>query len=260
MLVTDPAEVLRLWSSHFASLATPKPNPKFDDQYQRLVDLDLLVIQQLCEESGQHDQQVTEAEVIKAVDKLNSGKAADIYRLCPEHIKYSTEASAPHLAVLLDAILQSAHIPQELQRAFVLPVHKRGKDPLSMDNYRGITITPIISKVLEHVIPRRVEPTLPQSDLQFGFTRGTSPSHAALIVTEAIAEARDLRRPVFMIALDVKKAFDTVDHASLLRKLYNQGIGTLLSPSVWCWGRRTQSRWSLVKPCSPVSTASRTSG
>ena len=60
--------------------------------------------------------------------------------------------------------------------------------------------------------------------LQFGFTSGKSGQHAAFLLTECIADSRDKRKPVFIASLDVQKAFDTVQHASLLDKLHALGI------------------------------------
>ena len=57
-----------------------------------------------------------------------------------------------------------------------------------MDNYRGITVTPIFTKLFELVILPKLESPFDQSSLQFGFTAGISMLLAALIVTEAKAE------------------------------------------------------------------------
>ena len=140
-------------------------------------------------------------------------------------------------------MLDGGIVPPQLQQAYVIPIHKKGKDPMSTDNYRGISITPIINKVFEHIITQKIEPLFNQNGLQFGFTRGKSPALAILTVTEAIAEAQDLRVPIYMMALDVKKAFDTVDHKSLMRKHFNQGM----DPNTWTCLRQNLETNAQVK-------------
>ena len=157
---------------------------------------------------------ITKEEVTKAISSLNSGKAADLGRLCSEHLKYAADVISPYLASLSNCGL----CPPNSQEG-----HKKGKDKLLMDNYRGITITSTLSRALEHVILQRIRPCLLQSQLQFGFTQGLSPTLAILMVTEAIAEAADNKQPLYAITLDVRKAFDVVDHRSLMRKLYFNG-------------------------------------
>ena len=51
-------------------------------------------------------------------------------------------------------------------------MHKKGKDPLVRDCYRGITITPTLSKILEHIVLNRVIDGLTQNPLQFGSPKG----------------------------------------------------------------------------------------
>ena len=72
----------------------------------------------------------------------------------------------------------------------VTPVLKKSKDPTVLDNYRSITVTPIISKLFESVLLPRLSETFEQSPLQFGFTKGLSPVMSALIVSEARAEVK----------------------------------------------------------------------
>ena len=63
-----------------------------------------------------------------------------------------------------------------------------------------------------------------QSSLQFGFTSGVTPGIASVLITEATVEAYDRGEPWYMCTLDAKKAFDTVNYDSLLRKIYLLGI------------------------------------
>ena len=54
--------------------------------------------------------------------------------------------------------------------------------------------------------------------------RVDTPLHAAFLLTEAIAESKDNEEPLFVASLDVEKAFDMVQHNSLLDKLHQLGV------------------------------------
>ena len=110
------------------------------------------------------------------------------------------------------------------------PVLKKPKDPIVLDNYRGITVTPIISQLFESVLLPRLSDTFEQPPLQFGFTKGLSPVMSALIVSEARAEATlNTCKPLFLVTLDSQKAFGLINHTILLDELYETGI----HPTLW---------------------------
>lgn len=113
----------------------------------------------------------------------------------------------------------------------MIPLPKKGKDHLDPKSYRGITITSILGKVLDHIILERKATELVQEQhpLQYGFTKDKSPMMASLLCTEAIAEGLDNKTPIYLAALDSQKAFDVVDHNSLKVKLYNQ----CPNPTLW---------------------------
>ena len=94
------------------------------------------------------------------------------------------------------------------------PVFKRKGSNLDAKNYHGITVTPILSKVLESVLRERIKPIIAknQNNLQRGFTEGSSPMNCSLIL------------PTYIDFLDAKFAFDVVNHASLMCKLFHMGV------------------------------------
>ena len=84
-------------------------------------------------------------------------------------------------------------------------------------------ITSTLSKALEHIILQRIRSCLSQSQLEFGFTHGLSPTLAIVMVAEVIAEAADNKQPLYAITFDVWNVFDVVDHRYMIRKLYIDG-------------------------------------
>ena len=112
-----------------------------------------------------------------------------------------------------------------LKEGILTPIYKKG-DPTNPGNYRGITVTPVLLKVLEHVLSRRHNKILEetQSKLQKGFTEGCSSLNVAVILTECILESKNNKQDLLLTTLDTQKAFDVVDHNSLLRRLYLDGV------------------------------------
>jgi hypothetical protein len=219
-LVSNPKEVLDLWTSHMSQLAMPTVLPEFDQKHFDLINEDLVVMESLVNDQLIHHKDINREEITKAVSVLNPGKAADISGLQAEHIKIAICHLADHLQAIANRTLKTGKTLANLQKAYVIPVYKKGKCQFNLDSYRGITITSTLSKMIEHLIGFRIRDLFQQNPLQFGFTKGQSPILAILAVTEAIAQSITTKISLYVITLDVKKAFDVVCHASLLRKLF----------------------------------------
>lgn len=168
--------------------------------------------------------EVTAADVARAIKNLNSGKAQDLYSIQAEHFKYGGPALIQVTTKIINSIFQQCHIPRSTKTGYKLPIPKRGKDTLEMTNHRGITITAIIGKIIEHVIQENPSIGRNISGLQFGFEKGKSPTMATLCLTEAIAHAKDSKLPLFVASLDAQKAFDVVHHNTLKARLHYTGI------------------------------------
>ena len=108
----------------------------------------------------------------------------------------------------------------------ITPVFKKKVSNIDSKNYRGITVIPIITKVLELVIRARLKQLIleKQNKLQRGFTEKSSPMNTALILKEYIGDRRDIQAPAYLAFLDAKSAFDVVSHKSLMCKLFNIGV------------------------------------
>ena len=93
------------------------------------------------------------------------------------------------------------------------PFYKIKGQNTEAKNYRGITILPEITKILEAVLRNKIQPVIyaHQNTLQRGFTENSSPMNCSLILEEAIREQRDRRQPLYIAFLDAKSALDVVN-------------------------------------------------
>ena len=203
------------WAQFYKNLATPAPdsgNKPILDCIRSTSSKDIICI--------------TATQVESAVGRLNNGKAADLGGLQAEHFKLGGSTVVEALTAIINRLFQHRFIPDTLKMGYKIPIPKKGKDVTQMGNYRGITITATLGKIIEHILQETSKPALGQltSGLQFGFTAGRSPSMATLCLTEVIANAKDLKEPLYVATLDAQKAFDVVCHDKLKLKLFHAGV------------------------------------
>ena len=210
---------------HFETLATPLDRPNFNSQRQELVESDIESIQRIVSESKTPIEKISVRELKTALNKLKPNKAADVMNLTSEHFKYGGQCLESYLLNVMNYIISSQNISSVLKEGLLTPIYKKG-DRSNPAHYRGITVTPVILKILEHILSERHNKILQttQSKLQKGFTAGSSSMVVALILPECIYEAKNTKSTLFITALDAQKSFDAVDHKILLRKLCLDGI------------------------------------
>ena len=119
------------------------------------------------------------------------------------------------------------YFPDEWKLGKVIPIFK-DRDPQDIQNYRLISGLPFFSKVFEKIIYFFIIEFLDIHnvlyDRQFGFRQRHSTSHAVITLVEKITHVLDFGKVVGGIFIDFKKAYDTVSHDILLRKLEAHGI------------------------------------
>ena len=97
-----------------------------------------------------------------------------------------------------------------------------------MYNYRPISVLPVISKVFEWVVQNQLydylEANYMLSERQFGFRNRSSAQHAVTVFSDFIKTNKDKGLMTGAVFIDLRQAFDTVDHARLLPKLPIYGI------------------------------------
>ena len=125
--------------------------------------------------------------------------------------------------------MQEASVPSLLKRAAVVPIYKGG-DRSDPSNYRPVSLTPILMKIMEKIVRKKMVAFLSENNLfnpnQHGFMKGRSCLSALLSVYDEIILnlSNSQMSCTDMIYLDFAKAFDKVDHGVLLHKLKQLGI------------------------------------
>ena len=169
----------------------------------------------------------SENELLEEIAKLKDNKAIGYSDIPIKLFKKCKFVLVKPLVTLYNMTIEQGVFPNALKMAQVIPIHKGDEKHLAQ-NYRPISILNCISKLLERLMQKRLYKFLEKHDLmyplQFGFRRKHSTNQALIEVTEKIKEALDSGQTSLGIYLDIKKAFDTVNHNIMLKKMYHYGI------------------------------------
>ena len=118
-------------------------------------------------------------------------------------------------------------VPTQFGVSYTAPLLKGNKGynkKLTVQDFRGISISPVVSKVLEHCILDRFNDFLTTSDNQFKFKKSLSCPQAIYCVRNIVNHYVSNGSTVNLCALDITKAFDCMNHHGLCIKLMSRYI------------------------------------
>ena len=166
-------------------------------------------------------------EISALIHGFKDGKSPGYDGITNTVLKHISDAIAFPLSHIINRSFLSGVFPSEFKLAKVIPIFKSGDNQV-FSNYRPVSLLSSISKIFERLMYNRLINFLDKnsvlSTFQHGFRKNHSTDTAILNLVDMISLGLDDKRSTIGIFLDLSKAFDTIDHAILLRKLYAYGI------------------------------------
>ena len=157
----------------------------------------------------------------------NLKKSSNLAGIPTKFLSLASDKISGILSQLFNQCLEESYYPQLFRKSIVRPIFKSGKRT-DIGNYRPISILPILGKIFEKIIFKRLYNFVTHkgiiSENQFGFIKKKSTSQANLKVSSAGLKAIQDQSYTLAVFLDFSKAFDCVDHNLLLGKLQKCGI------------------------------------
>ena len=200
------------------------------------------------------DNMIRSSEILENIDieqgiirkhilELNVRKATGPDEIHTRVLREGVDSITEALRLIFNRSLRFVEIPQDWKLANVIPIFKKGRKE-DASNYRPVSLTCIVCKILEKIIKGSIWKHLEQCrlirDSQHGFRSGRSCLTNLLEFLEYITKQLDEGNSVDVIYLDFSKAFDKVPHRRLIHKLRLHGIGGTIVEWIgeWLSGRK----------------------
>ena len=178
---------------------------------------------QLKPETSFQFSQIDPCIVRQEISKLDIKKAVGPDKIPSKFIKSSLPFITEPLTHVINLSLSTSTVPDSMKIARVMALYKNKGEKTSPSNYRPISILPIFSKILEKIVNTQLQTFLSDNNViftnQYGFQKSKNTSDALIDFSNKCFKALNDSESVLGIFIDFSKAFDTVDHSILLKKL-----------------------------------------
>ena len=170
---------------------------------------------------------VNYSEIVNLVNAWGNKTSLDCHNFSMSLIKKVIVPIAKPLVHIFNLSFRSGKFPDLMKIAKVIPLFKSGKNN-TFTNYRPVSLLPQFSKILEKLFNKRLDAFLKKYNIltenQYGFRENRSTSLALMELVEDLTQSLDNRKHTIGVFIDLKKAFDTIDHKILLHKLEHYGF------------------------------------
>lgn len=167
-------------------------------------------------------QNVSEADIVRHIASLRSDAATGCDGISSKFLKIYQNKLARPLAYTINKAIQSGIYPDSLKTSTIVPILKHGSS-MDVRNYRPISVLCSLNMVIEGIIKEWLVALLDRNDIihpnQYGFVKKSNTETAVVHLTHSVAKSIQDGQLTAVIFLDLKKAFDSVDHRILEHKI-----------------------------------------
>ena len=176
---------------------------------------------------------ISKDEISKAMKKLKNGKSGGIDGITTEILKADIVTTVQCLEKLFAAIWDQETVPTEWNKGLIVKILKKGSRVVC-DNYRGITLLSVPSKVFSRILVQRIQDGLEEQlrEEQAGFRRGRSTTEQLFTLRNIIEQCTEWNATLFINFVDFEKAFDSIHRESLWSIMKFYGIPDKLTRMV----------------------------
>ena len=184
-------------------------------------------------------------ELLSALSELKPGKSSATF-VKVEHVMHGPPELIVHLHILYNAFIQHGYVCTEFLRGTIVPIVKdQSSDLFTVKNYRGVTLGSTLSQLFEKCLMLKFGHCLSSDDLQFGYKRRHSTSHAMFVLKTCVNHFLRHGSGVFVTFMDCSKGFDKVNHDALFVKLMKRQVSYCFIRLIVYWYSNLSSncRW-----------------
>ena len=175
---------------------------------------------------------ISPKEIKLEILSMPQNKSYGFYSFPVSVLKYTNEILSEVLSNIFNKSIELGTFPSKLKMAKVIPIFK-SDDETDPNNYRPISLLSCFNRIFEKLVFKRLKSFIDERKIicssQYGFRQGHSTEHAILDIVNAIQSNMDAGKFSCGVFVDLKKAFDTVDHSILLQKLAHYGFRGLIN-------------------------------
>ena len=230
--IVDPKSISDSLNIHFTSVATDLLSDRTPTSMPTTINLD-----SHWDTSSHslpatfHFRPTTDVEISNMLTNLNPNKATGIDNIPAKILKISSNCISQSLSSIINSTFEAGIFPNKWKIAKISPISK-GNTAVCRDNYRPISVLPCLSKICESCVNNQMnehdqefqtffEPS------QYAYKKHSSTVTALIQVLDSIKLAVDQKQYSVATFIDLRKAFDIIDHRILLARLTKYGFGEI---------------------------------
>ena len=198
----------------------------YDDKEMDIIRCEIKSKLQYCSNKHCYNSHQVDCEMVsRAIKKLKVGKSDGNSEQVSDHFVNGTTKANAYLSMFFKSVLTHGVIPDVMLMGTVIPIPKNKRKSLNdSNNYRGITLSSIMGKILDNILLFSNTNVFSSSDLQFGFKEKHSTTHCTFVAQEVINYYTKNKSSVYCVLLDASQAFDRVEYVKLFKVMLNKNI------------------------------------